>query len=272
MRLTSSVSRTASDAFGHPAPLVSVVLTTRDRPRFLQIALRCYTHQTYPRKELVVVDDGSRWPVDPVAVADAGGRLVRVEPGTPLGTKLNRGISVSTGALCQKMDDDDWYAPDFLQCMVRAWRNSQRYISWPIVAAYADHPIFDLTRWEIRSVSQGAAGGTLLFAREVWEQRPFRPLVKSEDGWFLLDQHRLGTRLLQVDGQDIFMLVRHSGIGVDRGHTWRYWQDQTVDEIFTHLRTHKRPEDLLPSGALTAYTEIRGSVPVTPRSSRHRRV
>lgn len=262
-----------SDLFGYPAPLVSVVLTTRDRPRLLQIALRCYTHQTYPWKELVVVDDGSRWPVDPIAVADAGGRLIRVEPGTPLGTKLNRGISASKGALCQKMDDDDWYAPDFLQCMVSAWRKSQRYLSWPIVAAHSPHLVFDLNRWEVRSnLGQGVAGGTLLFARQVWEQRPFRPLVKAEDGWFILDQSRLGTRLLRVAGQDTFLLVRHGGIGVDRGHTWQYWHDQTVEEVFTYLPTYKRPEDVLPDWARTAYAEIRGSLPVTPPLPRLRRV
>src|SRR3954469_5636587 len=91
----------AFDLFGYPAPTVSVILTTRDRPGLLRIALRCYTHQAYPHKELVVLDDGSPGPADSEAVRDAGGRLIRVEPGTPLGTKLNRGIEVSSGALCQ---------------------------------------------------------------------------------------------------------------------------------------------------------------------------
>src|SRR6476620_4574678 len=111
----------AFDLFDYPEPKVSVILTTRDRPGLLRIALRCYTHQAYPQKELVVLDDGSHWPADSEAVGEAGGRLIRVEPGTPLGTKLNRGVEVSGGALCQKMDDDDRYAPNFLQHMVNAW-------------------------------------------------------------------------------------------------------------------------------------------------------
>src|SRR5579875_774722 len=96
-------------------PLVSVILTTRDRPRFLDIALACYAHQTYPDRELIVVDDGQEFPADPDRVAAAGGKLVRVPPGTPLGTKLNAGVREARGVLCQKMDDDDWYAANFME-------------------------------------------------------------------------------------------------------------------------------------------------------------
>jgi glycosyltransferase involved in cell wall biosynthesis len=260
------------DLYEYPAPTVSVILTTRDRPRLLQIALGCYTHQTYPHRELVVVDDGSHWPADSEAVAEAGGRLIRVEPGTPLGTKLNRGVEVSHGALCQKMDDDDWYGPDFLQHMVKAWRKSQRYLSLPVIMGGSPHPVFDLNRWEIRTPPPGGvAGGTLLFARQVWEQRPFRPIVKAEDGWFILDQSRLGTRLMRVDVKETYLLVRHGGIGVDRGHTWRYWWNQTVEEAITHLQIYKGPEDVLPDWAVAAYTEIRGASPVAPSSILPRR-
>lgn len=73
-------------------PFVSVVLTTQDRSRLLSIALACYAHQTYGERELVVVDDGDRFPADSHAVAAVGGRLIRVPPGTPLGTKLNVGV------------------------------------------------------------------------------------------------------------------------------------------------------------------------------------
>lgn len=91
-------------------PLVSVVLTTRDRPAFLPIALACYRQQTHTARELIVVDDGAVRP-DARAVEAAGGRLLRVRPGTPLGTKLNHGFSAARGPLCLKMDDDDWDGP-----------------------------------------------------------------------------------------------------------------------------------------------------------------
>src|SRR2546423_12785563 len=119
------VARSAVDS---RAPFVSVVLTTRDRPRLLSIALACYKHQTYPKRELIVVDDGALFPADARAVAAVGGTLIRTEPGTPLGAKLNRGVSAARGPLCQKMDDDDWYAPRFLETMVSALRDNARLV------------------------------------------------------------------------------------------------------------------------------------------------
>jgi Phosphotransferase enzyme family/Glycosyl transferase family 2 len=92
-------------------PLVSMMLTTRDRPRFLQVAFACYQHQTYPLRELIVIDDGDQFPVDELSVEAVGGRLIHMPAGTPLGTKLNRGIEEAQGWVCQKMDDDDWYGP-----------------------------------------------------------------------------------------------------------------------------------------------------------------
>jgi len=79
-------------------PLVSVVLTTRDRPRFLPIALECYRRQTYSRRELVVVDDGEQSPAAAVDVERAGRRLLRLDSVATLGTKLNLGCEAARGA------------------------------------------------------------------------------------------------------------------------------------------------------------------------------
>src|SRR5262245_36826549 len=111
-----------------PTPLVSVVLATRERPRFLALALACYQHQTYQPRELIVVDDGDEFPADARAVKAVGGRLIRLPPGTPLGVKLNEGIQLARGVLCQKMDDDDWYGPTFLETLVTAFLARQRTV------------------------------------------------------------------------------------------------------------------------------------------------
>ena len=95
-----------------------MVLTTRDRPGFLQVALACYQHQTYPLRELIVIDDGDQFPADESSVEAVGGRLIRVPPGTPLGTKLNLGLGEARGWLCQKMDGR-WSASEPLPKVMR---------------------------------------------------------------------------------------------------------------------------------------------------------
>ena len=236
-----------------------MVLTTRDRPQFLQVALACYQHQTYPQRELIVIDDGDQFPVDESSVEAVSGQLIRVPPGTPLGTKLNLGIEEAQGWLCQKMDDDDWYGSRFLETMVSAFMQSRLKVCRPAIAFLPSFLFFELACWEVRqSVGNNAPGATLMFAREDWEQRPFRALFWDEDVWFLLDQIRQGLVALPVLALEHFMAVRHSAAARDRGHTWTHQLDGGILESYLEQRPlyHRRPEDLLPKWALDFYRRL----------------
>lgn len=245
------------------SPLVSVVLTTRDRPRFLAIALRCHAHQTYTNRELIVVDDGNRFPADASAVAEAGGRLIRAPHGSSIGAKLNVGIEQARGYLCQKMDDDDWYGPRFLETLVERRLRAQSDLCLPLMTFMMPFLFFELAPWEIRrSIDRNVPGATLMFDRDDWRERPFRDLARDEDVWFYHDHTRLGSRSVPVDDIDIYLAVRHHGIAGDRGHTWTHQHgQQTLEEYLQSRPLHARqPEDLLPEWALHAYRELRADL------------
>jgi glycosyltransferase involved in cell wall biosynthesis len=240
-------------------PLVSVILTTRDRPRLLTLALSYYRYQTYPRRELIVVDDGELFPVDREAIEALDGRLIRMEPGTPLGTKLNTGVEQARGAFCQKMDDDDWYSPEFMEKMTTAVLATHQEVCRPTIAFLVPFLFFDVAQWEIRqSHPTNAPGASLLFSRDTWEMRQFRPLFQDEDVWFLLDQMRWGATVLKVRALETFLAVRHRGSTLDRGHVWTHQHDgRTLEDDLQQRRLHERqPEDLLPEFALKVYREL----------------
>lgn len=244
-------------------PLVSVILTTRDRPRFLAIALRCYAHQSYENRELIVVDDGDSFPVDPARVAEAGGRVIRVAHGSSIGAKLNAGIETARGHLCQKMDDDDWYGPRFLERLVERRLAVQSDLCLPLMTFMMPFLFFELEPWEIRrSIDRNVPGATLMFDRDDWRERPFRDLARDEDVWFYHDHTRLGTRSVPIDDIDIYLAVRHHGISGDRGHTWTHQHgQQTLEEYLRSRPLHPRqPEDLLPEWALHAYRGLRADL------------
>src|ERR1700730_16722089 len=93
--------------------LVSCVMATSNRPSFFRQALNYFERQTYPSRELIVVDDGE------VTVCDlcAGQGLVRyccLDRHTETGTKRNIGVEQARGSIIHKVDDDDYYSPDFL--------------------------------------------------------------------------------------------------------------------------------------------------------------
>ena len=255
----------ASDWTDSP-PLVSAILTTRDRPQFISRALESFRTSLYPNRELIVVDDGEVCPVDGRAVERVGGRLMRASAGTPIGEKLNLGLEAARGAWCQKMDDDDWYGPGYLSAMMGAIAKHRATVCRPVLAVLMPFLFFEVARWEIRrSLVNNVPGATLVFAREDWQQCRFRPLFHDEDLWFLQDMTRAGAVLLPVRSPgslDTFLAVRHGSTGRNRGHTWTQQADGRSLE--TYLREerplYKTPEEILPEPALRFYRGLRAEL------------
>ncbi|UWG50170.1 Glycosyl transferase family 2 [Halalkaliarchaeum sp. AArc-CO] len=97
-------------------PLVSVVLPTYDRPEFLAEAVRSVRQQTYPRIELVVVDDCSPRPAaDILAEVNTGSifsvRCIRHDENSGANAARNTGIREANGKFIAFLDDDDKWLP-----------------------------------------------------------------------------------------------------------------------------------------------------------------
>jgi glycosyltransferase involved in cell wall biosynthesis len=247
--------------------LISVVLTTRDRPQFLRVALECYRRQTYARRELIVVDDGQVSPVDETTVREVGGTLLRLDTVTPLGAKLNMGLGAGRGRLCAKMDDDDWYAPTYLEKMVDGLAKRSTRVCRPTIAFVNEFLFFDLHTWTLRHPPAGTVpGATLVFAREDWQARPFRQTIHHEDMWYLQDQLAMGVSPLPVIAPDVFIAVRHRGAKSERGHSWtQQWQGTDLDALLRGSDPHRSPEEVLPAWAIDAYRTMQSDlVPPTP--------
>jgi glycosyltransferase involved in cell wall biosynthesis len=244
------------------APLVSVVLTTKDRPRFLPVALECYRRQTYARRELIVVDDGQAHPVSQEAVERLGGRLIRLGEATVLGTKLNLGCEAARGSICVKMDDDDWYAPRYVETMVASLSRPAGEICRPAMTFLSPFRFFDVENWLIRRSDDGnVPGATLVFMRENWAEAPFRGISSNEDMWFCHDQIELGVMPRPTPWVDIFLAIRHSNIAGNRGHAWRrQWHGEELDSYLLRRPVEKTPEALLPRWALGTYRSLRGEL------------
>ena len=73
------------------SPLVSCILPTYNRPRFLKQAIKYFENQDYANKELIVVDDGMDYIGDLIS-----GRMdityMKMNQRATIGEKLNIGI------------------------------------------------------------------------------------------------------------------------------------------------------------------------------------
>ena len=90
--------------------LVSCIMPTCNRRRFVPQALRSFFAQDYPDKELIVVDDGSD-PVRDLIADHASIRYVRSAGRSSIGTKRNLACELARGDVIVQWDDDDWHGP-----------------------------------------------------------------------------------------------------------------------------------------------------------------
>ncbi|MFN3715374.1 MAG: glycosyltransferase family 2 protein [Thiobacillus sp.] len=97
-----------------PKPTFSVIVPTHNRPALLAEALDSLRAQTRGDWEAVVIDDAST-PAVSIAQGDPRIRLVRQDPGQGGAAAKNRGIAEARGEILAYLDDDDLYAPDYLE-------------------------------------------------------------------------------------------------------------------------------------------------------------
>jgi len=95
-------------------PLISVVIPCFNDERHLSEAIRSALEQTYPRVEVIVVDDGST--DGSLAVAQSFGDQVTVlrKPNGGLASARNFGMREASGTFITFLDSDDILFPHFL--------------------------------------------------------------------------------------------------------------------------------------------------------------
>ena len=214
-------SRTPADE----TPLVSCVLVTRNRPQFVPQALRCFRRQTYPNRELIVVDDSDR-SQERLWTRSRKVRYIRIGSFTPSGTKLNIGVHAARGGIIQILDDDDYYGPEFLAGSVSRLPRSQT-----TVVARCCFLVLLRGRRELRHSGHGWNPSSICFHRALWEKRPYRDLNQSSDSWFLRDHQ---PRIVRVCDIEQYMVVRHGA------NTWNTIDYGSADEYFAACEAYSK--------------------------------
>lgn len=111
-------------------PAVSVIVTTRDRPRLLADALASVAAQTLPALEVRLADDGERSALESLpelGFLELTALVVRC--GQP-GAARNAAARGARGDVLAFLDDDDLWRPDHLEGLVRAFDDPRVGFAW----------------------------------------------------------------------------------------------------------------------------------------------
>lgn len=144
-------------------PLITVVVTTYDRPVQVRTAIRSVLRQTYDRAELLVVEDGTKSGTEAWLRKQAleQARYVRHETNKGLAAARNTGIREAQGTHVAFLDDDDEWKPRRLERQVDLFMSLESeeqerlgVVYCPVETRYPDHvhvgTADELNQWNLR--------------------------------------------------------------------------------------------------------------------------
>jgi glycosyltransferase involved in cell wall biosynthesis len=204
------------------APLVTCIMPTCDRQRFVPGALRLFLRQDYPNLELIVVDDG-RGAVASLLPDDPRVRLIRLPEKKNVGVKRNLACAAAAGEFIIHWDDDDWYPADRVRRQLAALQTGRAEICGTSTLYYYDAA--SRRAWCYR-YQQGnrpwVAGNTLAYRTAWWKAHPFPEIQVGEDSRFVWAAPR--TAVCDLNAPDLCVARIHPQNTSRKSQTGACWR------------------------------------------------
>ena len=194
-------------------PFVSVVTPTYNRRRFIPFLIKAYLSQTYPkdRMEWIVLDDGTN-PVGDLIRAVAAKvpniRYIFDVDKQNIGHKRNRLNKEACGDIIVAMDDDDYYPPERVATVVRAFKqqpNIQLAGASEIYMYYTDiQTIYKLGPYN----EKHATNGTMAWRKTYGMTHHYDEMVTHAEEKSFLDEYKYP--MIQLDPKKVMLVISHS--------------------------------------------------------------
>ena len=221
---------------------ISVTTPTYGRPDRHALLYRCYAAQTWEDKELIVLDDSPEPSPFFTQLDDESVRYVHSDSRENVGQKRNRLASLATGELIAHFDDDDYYAPRYLERMAgwigdaglvrlagwfiysqpqsRLWYWDQTQIQEPVHFRLLDTDTLDVAPVHQLSAADQQTwleenldgwGFCFVYRRDLCEKAGFDSVVHGEEGLFTKSIRDLGYRVVQArDEEGLLIKLKHA--------------------------------------------------------------
>jgi len=192
-------------------PLVSAIMLTKNRARYVPQAINCFLQQTYTNSELIILDDGNE-PVEHLVPKDPRISYRHVGPVRTIGTKRNMACTIAKGDIIVSWDDDDWSHPLRIESQVKRLQACGRQMTGYNRILYWDE--INAKAYKFIDPKIYACGASQCFWKTWWEKHPYLGKQTGEDqkmAW-------TAAKLNQLDCEDgRQMLVAR----VHAGNTWK---------------------------------------------------
>lgn len=120
-------------------PLVSVIIPTYNGSRFIRETIQSVIGQTYPKIEIIVIDDGSTDNTPDIVKSINDPRLIHIrQANSGVSMARNHGIDISHGDYIAFLDHDDVWLPHKLERQLQLFKEDPN-----IAMVYSDTFIID---------------------------------------------------------------------------------------------------------------------------------
>lgn len=190
-----------------PRQVVSCIMPTCNRRRFVEKAIQYFLRQSHHPRELLIVDDGEDAVAD-LLPDDRRIRYLRPTKKLSLGAKRNMACRAAAGEIIVHWDDDDWMANRRLSCQVQALLESGADLCGLDRLLFYEPGtnrswLYTYPRKETRLLS----GGSLCYLKRFWKNNPFPEINLGEDTRFVWSQQP--KKLLALDDLTFYVALIH---------------------------------------------------------------
>jgi len=210
-------------------PLVSCIMPTFNRRKFIPLAIHYFSRQDYNNKELIVIDDGTD-PISDLIPEDADIRYYRLDKKISLGEKLNLACELSKGEIIAHWDDDDWYDTSRISYQSNSLQNGEvdvcginhlLYLNLSTKAAYQYIYPSDQRPWLL--------GSSLCYSKTVWKRNPFAPVNVGMDALFVWASP--SQRVKTLSNKEIAVHMIHEDNISPKKTEGSWWYKYPLEEI-----------------------------------------
>ena len=213
---------------------VSCLMVTRDRFEQAKIAIGCFRKQTWPNRELIILDTTEtdelpKW----VQQLKDPGILLRHIPGCadPLGHMRNLAIDCASGNFVCQWDDDDISHPARLEVQLAAMKATNA------TASFLRRELVWLPQTNRLCTTRPRVNeNTVICDKSVMPRYP--SLAKLED-LPLTDEIRRSQRVAHIDAPELYIYTVHGK------NTWHGYHMETIWQIGQNKMEDKRYSDAI---------------------------
>lgn len=231
---------------------VSVICPTYQRAERHPLLYTAFNHQTYADKELLVIDDSPEKSPFFTNLQDDRVTYQFLSSYYNIGHKRNLLIDLAKGEIIVNFDDDDFYAPTYIQTMVDAIQEADfvklsKWLGWQEVggrlwewdannttnnffAVFGNGEVkkFENVSKEDMEIPEklaknlGCYGFSHVFRKSMWEANPYADITFGEDLLFVLQAEQSEKICKHVTVPSHFILHTLHPQSVSNIHPQRY--------------------------------------------------